>query len=454
MTPSEDVSPETLPAGDAPKLSLAGATLHTFGTIALGTIAQLAAGIATARAFGPAGKGILSFAAVLLTFALTTGNGVRDAIAYQIGTQRKAPRDVWGAALTLLAVLGPLGLIVFLALSLVARSQPAYFFVALAFAPAMYVQTVTVFYQLGGHIARINTRNAITIGTGYWLVTLLLVVFGHAGVAAILWLWVASYVIAALWDSAGLNSLVGGRPRFGNRGLLGGQIAFGTKSALSTTVTFLSLRADVFVVSALLPASALGIYTLAIASAELMLTASRALFWAAEGRIVIAPPAEAAALTARIVRSILALTATCGALVWLVAPTLISLVYGARFAQAGPLLRIVLPGIVAYAADGPLSLYVSVRSGRPGLLLALETGSLAICAGGALAGVHWLGIEGAAIADTATYLIAFAVKIAVVERLSGSSLRDLLIPRASDVPASLRARLARLTGMPSRAPRE
>lgn len=453
MTPPQDEAREAPGLKIKTGSSLTGQTLHTFGTIALGTAVQLAAGIATARAFGPAGKGVLSFAALLLTFAITTGNGVRDAIAFQIGTQRKPPRDVWGAALTLLAFLAPIGFIVFFAVSRVVPSQPAYLFVALAFAPAMYVQVVGILYQLTGRIASINARNTVTIGTGYWLVTLVLVVFFHVGVAGVLWLWVATFVLAALWDSVGLRSMLGGPAHFGDRSLIAGQIVFGSKTALSTTVTFLALRADVFVVSALLPASALGIYTLAIAAAELMLTAARAIFWSTEGRIVLASHGDAAALTARVVRSVLALTVACAAVLFVAGPWLISLVYGGRFAQAGPVLRLLLPGMAAYSVDAPLSLFISVRSGRPGLLLALETGSLLLCTLSALLGVRTIGIEGAALADTVTYLVSFGVKIAILVRLGGVPLCDVLIARPSDVPAVFRSALRRLTRRGGAAPR-
>jgi O-antigen/teichoic acid export membrane protein len=425
-----------------PSGSLARKTLHTFANLLFGQGASIAAGIATAHAFGPAGKGVIAFAAMLLTFAVTTADGLKSAIAYEIGTEGRVPRAVWRTSLRVMAVLGPAGALAFAALYVRWPGQLAFLYVAIAFPFAMYVQAIGIVYILRDRVERINVQNSATIGGGYALVVLALVVFAHVSVSAVLIVWVAGYAIAAVWNTFGLRELLGVRtPLVAEPGDLRRHIGFAAKSALSANVTFLALRVDVFIVGALLSPEALGLYTLAISTGEVMWQVSRAVIWSSSGRVATLPIAESAALTARIVRSLVAVQLAAGVVLFLAGPWLIAHVYGARFAASGGVLRLLLPGLVFYSADGMLSYFIGVRAGRPGLLLGLESVTLAVCAGLTLAAVPHYGIAGAAVADTVAYVLSFAIKVVFFSRIGSVALDRVLLARPSDVPAFVRVRL-------------
>jgi len=430
----------------APTRSLTHKTLHTFATLLFAQGSSVAAGIATAHAFGPAGKGVISLATILLTFAVTSADGVRDAVAFQIGREGRDARAVWGVALRLIALAGTCGLLVFLALWYFKPAQPAFLYVALAFPFAVYVQAVGVLYLLRDHVERINLKNAATIGGGGSLLTLALVVLFHASLWIVLAAWTATFIVAALWSSAGVRELLGGRALLRAAGLAREQVRFAAKSALSSNVTFLALRVDVLIVGAVLSPASLGVYTLALATGEVMWGVSRSLFWSTSGRVAMLDLAASAALTARAVRSVVAFQLAGGVLLFAVGPWLISSVYGSRFGEAGEVLRLLLPGMVFYSADGMLSYFIAVRCGRPGLLLGLECITLVVCGGIALAAIRPFGMYGAALADTIAYVTSYAVKIAIFTKLSGTRLGDVLLPRYADVPSALRLRLARAFG--------
>jgi O-antigen/teichoic acid export membrane protein len=433
----------------APKRSLTHKTLHTFATLLFGQGSSVAAGIATAHAFGPAGKGVLSLATILLTFAVTSADGVRDAVAFQIGREGRDARAVWGTALRAVALAGFAGLLAFATLWYLKPAQPAFLYVALAFPFAVYVQAVGVLYLLRDHVERINVKNAATIGGGGSLLTLALVVIFHAPLAVVLGAWSATFLVAAVWSSIGVRELLGGTPLLRAAGLLREQLTFAAKSALSSNVTFLALRVDVFIVSAVLSPATLGVYTLALATGEVMWGVSRSIFWSTSGRVAMLDAAASAALTARAVRSVVAFQLAGGALLFAVGPWLIAAIYGSRFAAAGDVLRILLPGMIFYSADGMLSYFISVRAGRPGLLLGLECVTLGLCAGITLLAVRPFGMYGAAVADTVAYLASYAIKIGFFTRLSGTPLAEVLLPRYADVPTALRGRLARAFGTSS-----
>jgi O-antigen/teichoic acid export membrane protein len=423
--------------------SLASATLHTFATLLFGQGASIAAGIATAHAFGPVGKGTIALTGVLLTFAVTTADGLKNAIAHQVGERRNA-RAVWNGALRLMALFGPLGAAIFACLYAWTR-EIAYLYVALAFPFSMYVQAVGIVYILRERVERINVKNALTIGGGYSLVVLIVVTVLHAGVNVVLALLVAAYVAAAVWSSFGLGAMLG---TAGDRArpLVREQLAFVAKSSLSSNVTFLALRVDVFIVSALLGPASLGLYTLALATGEIMWQVSRSVIWSSSGRVAVLDPTASAALTARVVRSLLAIQLVTGSLLFACGPWLIAHVYGARFAESGTILRLLLPGVVLYSADGMLSYYIGVRLGRPGLLLGLETLTLAVCAGATVLLAGRYGLPGAAIADSIAYVLAFCVKVVLFARLGNVSLATIVVPRFDDVPLSVRLRLRRFAG--------
>src|SRR5579862_4289883 len=88
---------------------LAGQALHTFSTLIFGQAASIATGIVLARAYGPAGKGILSFAGILVLFAIVAATGLKSAMGYQIGTQQRPMREVFGASLVAIGAVGFLG---------------------------------------------------------------------------------------------------------------------------------------------------------------------------------------------------------------------------------------------------------------------------------------------------------------------------------------------------------
>ena len=426
----------------APAGGLLRKTLHTFVTLLFGQGASVIAGIVTAHAFGPPGKGVISFASILVTFAITTADGLRSAVAYQIGTLRFEARAVWHATLRILAVLAPLSIAIFLALAYLHPAQPAYLYVAVAFPFAMYVQAVGIVYLLRDHVEAINVKNAATIGGGGSLLTLALIVIFHAPLAVVLWAWVATYVAAAVWSTFGVGAMLGSENAPADaRDLVRRQLSFGAKSTLSSNVTFLALRVDVFIVSALLSPTALGVYTLALATGEVMWGVSRSMLWSSSGRVATLPFEDSAALTARVVRSVVALQLVGGIALFIAGPWLITHVYGARFSGSGGVLRLLLPGMILYSADGMLSYFISIRAGRPGLLLGLECVTLVVCGTITYATVPRFGIYGAALANTIAYLASYAIKVVFFTRLSGVGVADVLFLRAADVPAAVRKRL-------------
>jgi len=383
-------------------------------------------------------------------FGVAGADGLRNAIAFQFGTQGHPLARVWRTALRTLGLLAPAGSLAFLALWLHDRSQLAFLFVAIAFPFAAFLQTVNIVYLVRHAVERMNTQNAWTVGAGSSIATLLAVLVFHAGIVAVLAIWACGYVAASLWAAAGLPGLLrraAGDPPLEPSGsnLWFEQATFSVKGGLSSVVTLLALRVDIIIVGSTLTKSSLGIYTTALALAELLTTLSRSVTWATTGRISTGSRAAAALLTAKVIRLLLAGQAVAAAIVFVAGPYAIHLLYGARFDGTALLLRIVLARVVVYSVDGVVSYFISVRAGRPGIQFAFELGTLVLCAGSTVLAVHRFGLVGAAAAATATFLIAFAVKLSYFMRVAGLAPRDVLWPRLTDLPPLLRFGTSRST---------
>jgi O-antigen/teichoic acid export membrane protein len=385
---------------------------------------------------------VLALSSILLTFALTTADGVRDAVAYQIGREKCDARAVWGTALRVIAVTAPIGVGILLLIWRFSNGQQAYLYAALAFPFAMYVQAVGIVYLLRDRVERINIQNASTIGGGGSLLTLALVLIFHAPLWVVLTAWVVTYVAAAIWATTGVPDLLGRGPIGERAGLLREQVVFASKVSLTSNVTLLALRVDVFIVTAMLSPALLGIYTLALATAEVMWNLSRAVLWSSVGKIATLDFQESAELCARIVRSIVGLQFCAGIVLFAFGPWLIDLVYGTRFNESGNVMRLLLPGVIFYSADGMLSYFISVKSARPGLLLGMECATLVLTAAITFLSISRLGIYAGALAHTISYLVSYSVKVAIFVRLSGIRPLDVLLPRPADLPGAFRLRSA------------
>ncbi|GAC1309363.1 MAG: hypothetical protein NVSMB19_23070 [Vulcanimicrobiaceae bacterium] len=425
------------------------AVFHTLATIAVGQGAQILAGIATARAFGPAGKGIISYAGVFVYFAAAATEGLRNALAYRVGHDVPV-RTAWRSALRLLAVLAPLGSLIFVALWIADPTQIAFAFVALVFPFAAFLQTVNMLYLVRHAIERINVQNAYTVGAGSALVTLVAVALFHASVPTVLAIWAAGFVAASVWAACGVARLLGPRETAPNAGpdALDARehIAYAFKGGASAMLTLLALRVDILIIGATLAKSSLGVYTTALAVGELLYTFSRSVTWATTGRIATEPRPAAIALTARVVRLLLGVQALAAIAIFALGPYAIAALYGGRFAGSGLLLQILLPRIVVYSADGVISYFISVREGRPGVQLAFEAGTLVLCATLTYVAIKPYGLTGAAAAATLTFVVAFFAKLAYFVRISGASWRDVLVLRYSDLPDAARLKVNALFG--------
>lgn len=195
----------------------------------------------------------------------------------------------------------------------------------------------------------------------------------------------------------------------------------------------LAWRLDQVIVHSSLGPAQLGIYNLATSNAARSAIAAAALTRSLYARVCSLPAAEASALCARAFRQ-LVLVGAAMLVLGIVAVPLIPLVYGREFAPSGPLFLIVLCGWLPHNASRVLAMYFTGHLARPDIPMKLNWSLLPV----QLALTWWLvgahGVWGAAIATAGSYLlIATSFLVLFVRRPETPPLRDLCIPRGSDL---------------------
>lgn len=382
-----------------------------------GYVVAILMGIVVARVLGPANKGVVSYAALIMALFTTFGSGLQAGIMHECGRLGRPTTAAYAASIQLL---GLTMLPVALLLALIGVLDPghaSFVYVAVAVPFGVYTQIAGAIFMIENDLRTLMIQSAIpTVGSA--LLTVPALLFFHGGLTAVLTIWALTFVAAGLFGAVRLRAHLSPAAVRAPRGLVRDEGTFALKSGFSSLATFLNLRIDVFVVGIMLDARTLGIYTLAVATGELMWQVSRPLVTTTSGRVAAQDRPHAIALTAKVARHLLAIESLLGIAIYFCAPVAVRLVYGPAYAESADVMRWLLPGLVLYAAQSPLNYYIMVKEGRPMATFAVQTACVCLCAAIAVATIRQLGIFGAALATTVTYCFAAAITAWMFARIT------------------------------------
>ena len=412
--------------------------------------ASVLVGVILARTLGPAGKGATAYAAVGLSLITMFFNGQNEAIAYQFGHKRLSLSAVHRAMLHIFFWSAPLCMIGMVVVALLVPTQRALIAAAAALPFALYAQFSTQFFLVIGRPLTANIQSLSTTVL-YALVISPLLIWGHAGTQVALIVWVISIAAGSIYAAINLLPYVTGKQAYErdavqdddqevaaeeaaeHRVVLREQFSFMSKAGFSSFASYLNLRIDVFIVSIVLGPAELGLYTLAIATGELMWKFAQAITWSALGRIASETPERSAQLVAKVTRNILALQTVFGIIIFIAAPPLIVFVYGPAFSETATALRFLLPGLIAYTSEGAIGYFFSVQKGKPTFRLIVQSISIVLCAAITMATIHRFSIVGAAIATSVSYLCVVVVVTVLFTRMTNIGVAELYILQPSDI---------------------
>jgi O-antigen/teichoic acid export membrane protein len=403
---------------------------------------MLLGSILAARWLGPERKGVvaalLAAPQMILTFA---DLGVRQAITYYLGKKIYSERQVIATMLLLLILTSLLSagilLLVYQASGMAARY--GWLAVSLPFflLPFRLMSAYGSGVLMAGQQIRALSIASVLMEAAYLALLLALGLPGWLTVESAL----AAQVLAAGCAGVYVARLVSRhaplRPAY-FPGLPQEFVRRGVVYALALFILSLNYRLDVLIMERISTAKDVGVYSVGVAVAEMLWLLPAALTTVNFARSAAAADAQAhAQKTALMLRLVLWGGLLPVAVLYLLAPWLIPLIYGGAYADSGLVVRGILPGVWMGLIFKVLNSDLAGR-GRPEA--ALWVYALAVAVNVAL-NLWWIplyGAVGSAWASSVSYSLGALIFAAAYARLSRVPLADLFLPRVKDFALLLR----------------
>lgn len=327
----------------------------TLATSLAGQAFTLITGVIAARALGVDGRGTLALLWLCpLILALLGGIGIPAATTYYVARNRDHARSIIGSSLLLTALLA-VGLSLIYAVGLLLFSGDNHDFsttdsaLSVAMVPAFLAQNLAVAALLGQERFRIYNAARLIPVAAYALFSLTVVVSGSASLTSILGAALAGWIVALTVSWAAIRRTggdAGGGSPVGRSQIM----RFGLRGVVGSVSPIDDVRLDQFIVGLLLDSHALGLYVAAIAFCNIPRFVAQSVGAVSYPRVASEPRGpQAWALTARYFRIGLVAVVLSSAVLVLIVPTLLPLMFGQDFDAAIPLSRILLAGTLFLA---------------------------------------------------------------------------------------------------------
>lgn len=423
---------------------------QTFASSLVGVVFGFATSVILARWLGPAGKGQVDLAMattslLVLLLGLSAPGGITYVIARGLGTAR----SLIGASLPLLLIQGVLSAaLIMIVPSIVGDRMPTGALLALTAAGIGFSVSLTgasaSFRAVALGLQRIATANLIDLIARGSLAALLLIAAATATATAVPGSAAPVMAIGAFTASLAVATLAAfvltrKELRVPGPSGLSTAIRFAAPSYLANVTQFLNYRLDLFLVGLFLGPSAVGLYALATSLAQLVWLLSNSLATALLPRVASGAGSGSESVLAEgaAVSRIALLLSLLGAVaLGFAAPVLVPVVYGPSFSSSVPALVLLLPGIVVFASVNVIA-SVFAGLGRPDYNLAIGVCGLALTVPLDLLLIPAVGIAGAAIATSASYVAGSVMTSILFRRLGGGPIRAIFLVERSDWDAAL-----------------
>ena len=418
-------------------MSLFAGFFQTLGTRLVGLMAAAVASVVTARILGPEGKGVVvvlgTLAATLVQFGslgLTAAN-----VHFAARGQEQVPRLAGTSAWVTLGTSGGLGILILVMAAWRPEVLPGVPQVLL------WVTMLSVPFLLGSQLFQslLLGREAVLAYNGIELLRAGLGLSAILGLLALRALNVASLILASAILAVAVCVLT--VRAVSSRAVLSWKfdpatfraaVGYGIIFFVNNLLAFLLLKSDFFLVNHFLGTDGVGVYSVAVQIADLLLLAPATLGTLLFPRLsAIQDPIERTSTCLQFARLAAAgMTALC-LVAGLTGPALIPLLFGPAFSPAWKPLVLLLPGIWLLALENVLIMHIAARSlplRVPVLWL------LGLCLNVGL-NVWWLprlGLTAAAVTSSLAYATVSIGVFTLFQRETGATLWDILVPRRTD----------------------
>jgi len=362
----------------------------------------------TARGFGADGRGLYALTMLAATFMSLPVLGITTPLSAEVAHKRSTLAELYAASLTISFLVGGLISSVGVVVAIVVWPHWAWLGFAAAPLPLLCLaQCQIMLYQAQGAVVRMGLMTmAASVATVASLSVVALAFPGNINAALVAWALVQPIVpLGVLY----LQHRQSGFEWRGVRALTIRLLRRGMPITVANTILRLNYRVDVFVVAALLTLSDVGKYSVAVAVGEVLWEVSRSLITGAYQTIAGAPMDESVRVTMRAFRHSALLLVTGGLVSAAGSFLFMGIVFGSDFDRVWVPLLLLVPGIVGYGAAEVLRVYFLVRLERSREYLYAASGSMIVNLVLAVALVPVIGIAGAAISTSVSYIFCCLV---------------------------------------------
>jgi O-antigen/teichoic acid export membrane protein len=233
--------------------------------------------------------------------------------------------------------------------------------------------------------------------------------------------WIAWLISKHVWRQA--------RPGWKASGQL---YRFGLTILLGNIMLTYAFRIDVFLVNGMLSTAALGIYSVAVAFAELVLMCPGALGIALFAHLPGVNHQEQLRILGKASRLTLATSAIAGLSILAISHPLVTLLMGRRFEAAVVPLCVLVPGLVAMSVNYVFTNYFAAKN-QSLLNAACFAIGAAVDVGADLWLIPRMGVTGAAVGSTIAYIVITMSFLLLLHTKEGLRLESVLVINREDV---------------------
>lgn len=418
-----------------PQKAFAAQAMMAIGISEFGLLATFVSSIVVSRLLGVEGKGIFSlFMITVSTIIMFSGFGVGHGQMYHVSQDPRKLRNFIPNAMVLSLILGGgIALLYFIigrtwSIRVVVQLGWPAVASAILVAPVLSMIAFQRQFFLSTHsyiVAKFNSFLCQVIPMAFYLAFYGL---GYISVVSV----IAGFVIAQyvcffvfqIWIRRS------GVPRGGvSLSFARESFSFGIRQYLSNLMQFLVSRLDFFLVMWFLGESGVGLYSVAVALAEI---ASRV---PGELGTILFPAFASGRLSGRdavgIVRITLFFALVAALILFLVGKFLITVLFGPQFSESLPVFYWLLPGIVAWS-----TIFVTFNclsaGGRPGLGVPIFASAAVLNTILNALLLPRFGLAGAGIAATACYWLVAGLMLAALCRKTKCSISEATLMTKSD----------------------
>jgi O-antigen/teichoic acid export membrane protein len=253
-----------------------------------------------------------------------------------------------------------------------------------------------------------------------------------ASVRTTIIVWELAFVVLAITAWFRLRAFVGS-PRFPrDRGIYRRVTKYGLTISGFRIVEVLNERSGLIALGIFATDATVGVFSIAVAATEVLLLATEALALSTFKRITSDTREESAALTIRTMRHAVLLSGAASVVVIPAVYVALPWVLGPGYGDVPLLLLLLTPNVLCLAAVRPLYGFFQVQAEKPSSLYRVVAAALVINTVLNVALVPLWGATGAAVAASASGIVAVAVAFPAFLSLARVRIADLR-PRRSDL---------------------